>query len=296
MHDIASSKTRSNPKSKKLSHSIYAIGALMTAMVTVAEAGYVSGAQDFTFFDPATKWNPGVNTAQFGGFPAPGGATWSIMGAGLSHAGNGFADTSHNTNTTTDIANLGFSQAIIESIIDTAMDSWALVSGFTNLGQVADGGVGFGATDASGGNLGDIRIGAIEFDGPGRVLAHAFQPGTEALGLSGGRLTGGSILGDAHFDVGENWNDSGIDGSFDLATVMLHEFGHSLGLGHSDNSTSIMFPTYAGANTVLGKDDIAGIQAIYGTNSTVVPVPAAVYLFMSGLGLLAFFRRKQTRA
>ena len=47
---------------------------------------------------------------------------------------------------------------------------------------------------------------------------------------------------------------------------MTHEFGHSLGLAHSFDKRSVMFPYYKGyeTNFALSKDDIRGIQSLYG--------------------------------
>lgn len=46
----------------------------------------------------------------------------------------------------------------------------------------------------------------------------------------------------------------------------MHEFGHSLGLGHSNVRESIMYPWYKGyvPNIKLTDDDIRGIRALYG--------------------------------
>jgi len=254
----------------------------LSANASMVTGGGVPDSSEFTYFPTPTAWDPGANTARVGGFPAPGGATWSIMGSGLSDVFG--IDTDHGVATTSAITSLGFSQATVESIIDNALDIWAGVSGFTNLGQVTDGNVGFGAVEANGGHLGDIRIGAITFDGPSGVLAHAYQPGTQSIfGI------GGTITGDMHIDSGENWVNT-----LDLATVILHELGHSLGLGHSDDINAIMYPFYSGVNLTLGADDIAGIVSIYGGSTQPVPVPAAVWLFGSGLlGLVGIARRKK---
>ena len=49
-----------------------------------------------------------------------------------------------------------------------------------------------------------------------------------------------------------------------LFEVMLHEFGHALGLDHSTDQFAIMHPTVGPANANLDASDIAGIQALYG--------------------------------
>ena len=57
---------------------------------------------------------------------------------------------------------------------------------------------------------------------------------------------------------------------YDLLYVAIHELGHSLGLGHSDVSGSIMAGQYPGymPDVQLHPDDIAGIQYIYGRCET----------------------------
>jgi hypothetical protein len=52
--------------------------------------------------------------------------------------------------------------------------------------------------------------------------------------------------------------------SFDLQTVYLHENGHVVGLGHSNDTSAIMYPSYQQADCTLGQDDRNGIRAIYG--------------------------------
>ncbi len=107
---------------------------------------------------------------------------------------------------------------------------------------------------------------------------------------------GGSIGGDVHVDNGNTWvdNASAGVGELDLFTVLLHEFGHALGLGHSNVTGSIMEATYAGARRTLTADDIAGIQAIYGPAA--VPLPVGIILFLSALFSLGVVgKRKRTQ-
>ncbi|XP_043928521.1 matrix metalloproteinase-18-like isoform X2 [Protopterus annectens] len=90
------------------------------------------------------------------------------------------------------------------------------------------------------------------FDGPHRTLAHAFAPG-EGIG------------GDAHFDEDETWT-KGVNG-YNLFLVAAHEFGHALGLSHSNIPGALMYPSYSYVNPSqfrLHQDDINGIQSLYG--------------------------------
>lgn len=88
------------------------------------------------------------------------------------------------------------------------------------------------------------------FDGPGGTLAHAFFP---------------QYGGDAHFDDQEYWTINEFKGT-NLLQTAAHEFGHSLGLSHSDVRSALMAPFYKGwePNLRLHSDDIDAIQALYG--------------------------------
>jgi len=88
----------------------------------------------------------------------------------------------------------------------------------------------------------------IPFDGAGDVLAHCFYPSNLE-----------PIAADMHFDEDEAW---GIGSNTDVFSVALHESGHGLGLGHSDNTNAVMYAYYS-LVTGLNQDDIDGIRSIY---------------------------------
>lgn len=158
-----------------------------------------------------------------------------------------------NTNISYSIANTpaNLTMAQIRDAIAQALNLWAAVTPlrFTEVSpqQPAEFRIHFVVGDHGDG---------VSFDGPGFVLAHAFFPPPNS----------GELAGDAHFDTAETWNVElpTPTSEFDLITVAAHEFGHSLGLAHSQVQGALMFPTYSGPHRFLAADDVAGIRAVYG--------------------------------
>ena len=101
------------------------------------------------------------------------------------------------------------------------------------------------------------------FDGPGGVLAHTFYPAPP---------NAEPIAGDLHLDADESWSDSGS--GTDFYAVVLHELGHALGLGHSNNPLDVMYPFYR-HNVTFSQNDINAIQALYPARET-SPAPLAL--------------------
>jgi hypothetical protein len=99
---------------------------------------------------------------------------------------------------------------------------------------------------------------AYAFEGAGGSLAHTFYPAPP---------NPEPVAGDMHFDGAENWR---IGANLDLYSVALHEAGHALGLGHSDQPGAVMYPYYHQASG-LTWDDIAGIQDLYGAPEEAAP-------------------------
>jgi hypothetical protein len=138
------------------------------------------------------------------------------------------------------------SQNSVKKSIERALKQWSSVCPLTFSEVTSSSDITFkwGARDHGCG---------IAFDGPSKVLAHAYYPGTGKDGT-------------VDFDEDEFWSDSNPPTGIDLATVALHELGHTFGLNHSDNRQAVMFAYYGGILMDLFPDDIEGIQSIYGKN------------------------------
>ncbi|KAM9385727.1 neutrophil collagenase-like [Pholidichthys leucotaenia] len=103
-------------------------------------------------------------------------------------------------------------------------------------------------------HIGDHKDGS-PFDGRGGILAHAFLPGS-------------GIGGDVHFDADENWSFNFT--GFSLLAVAVHEFGHALGLPHSSDPGSVMYPAYSfspSSEPQLSFHDVKDVQHIYGVSA-----------------------------
>ena len=72
------------------------------------------------------------------------------------------------------------------------------------------------------------------------------------------------------FNSLKSWgiHDNSSDSPIDFKRVALHEVGHTLGLGHSGTTASIMYYSYQNNVTTLQTDDINGIRAIYGLDNS----------------------------
>ena len=157
-----------------------------------------------------------------------------------------------------DELNQPISPAYLRQAVEEALSLWASVVP-VHFVEVVDSGPLPSEADYSPIGMPQIRVGHHAIDGAGNVKAHAFFPG------------GTGLSGDVHLDDTDRWSVIGTYDNPDVLGIVLHEFGHSLGLGHSANSDAVM---YFAARRMMGPgtglltpDDIAGMQTIYGAGT-----------------------------
>lgn len=144
-----------------------------------------------------------------------------------------------------------------------------------NLGEIGD----YRMLETAGGNT------SVDVDGWLRVYDW-FDPvpifGTE-------ETTNLTIAGDLSIADGNNHNWTG-SGSFDLTTVLWDDRDH---VGLTLQNTLTAFSTLIGDQAMIQKKAI-GSEITVSVNTSPVPIPAAAWLFGSGLlGLIGIARRKK---
>lgn len=163
-----------------------------------------------------------------------------------------------------------------DAAVVRAFDTWSAAANITFV-QVADSTGDFATVTAP-----DIRIGAYSFAPGDPAGAAGFGPPGDDMNFPD------ALSGDIAFNNLNNFNiDPGNEGDDlqtgpgglylnDIEGLMLHEIGHTLGLGHSDQNSGVMcgyiFPgtVFDGStcirtrvNRQLTQDDFNGIRIIY---------------------------------
>lgn len=76
-----------------------------------------------------------------------------------------------------------------------------------------------------------------------------------------------------NYDEDKKWGFCS-DKGYSLFLVAAHEFGHALGLDHSNIKEALMYPMYSYVETLsLHEDDVEGIQYLYGSGTSPDPIP-----------------------
>ncbi len=139
-----------------------------------------------------------------------------------------------------------------QQAIARAFQKWSVQANI-NIGNVADNGV---ASGVYGPTRGDERFGDI------RVSGFDYAVDTFAEAVSENSRSVGTWAGDVFFNTAANWpNVSAIE------AAALHEVGHILGLGHSDDPASPMHVHGASGVLELTSQDILNLQSIHGARN-----------------------------
>jgi hypothetical protein len=132
---------------------------------------------------------------------------------------------------------------------------------------------------------GDVGSGDSNFDPTWQGNAPSFGSATSNV-VATTNLGGGGVI--ATTDLGRDgwrillneafvWDDgpgAPVGSAMDIQAIVTHEYGHALGLGHSDVGGATMFPTITGnglPTRSIEADDVAGMQFLYGTQSALKP-------------------------
>ncbi len=137
-----------------------------------------------------------------------------------------------------------------QQAIARAFQKWT-VNANINIGNVADNGA---ASGVYGPTRGDERFGDI------RVTGFDYATDTFAEAVSENSRSVGTWAGDVFFNTAVNWKDINS-----IEAAALHEVGHILGLGHSDDPASPMHVHGPSGALELTAQDILNLQAIHGT-------------------------------
>ncbi|CAF2063927.1 unnamed protein product [Rotaria magnacalcarata] len=138
-------------------------------------------------------------------------------------------------------------------VIRQSFTDWADYSGLTfyeaKENERADFNLAFVSGDQSDG---------YPFNEPSSVLAHAFYPSDS------------KSRGNVHFNSAKKWSTTYDGFGYNIRVTATHEIGHSLGRPHSDDSDSIMYPTYQiiQSEQLLSEKDRQRIRTLYQNDAT----------------------------
>ena len=152
-------------------------------------------------------------------------------------------------------------------------------------------------------------VNEVLFNDPLQEIAGSWNPSTGGIvGQGGFNGVAGAQLWDAPFTADAThtqktynaWNitegnlviqdnvspSQGLS-SARLAEIVAHEFGHTLGFGHSIDTTALMYPTVTGLGASLRADDQLGARWLYPSGAQTPPPPPTTTIPNAPSGLTA---------
>lgn len=201
------------------------------------------------------RWNPTATDGTTGPLGTAVTVTWSLVPDGTFIPGEGgselilFLDTQFGSGP----GGSDFTQRPWFQYFNNSFNRWSELSGLTFVYEPADDGTNLRGLWGALGVRGDVRIGGAFLDG------------------NSGTLASTSFLNDADMtiDTGDAayYSNSAPFGTYqNIHNTLMHEIGHTIGLGHIDSSSSIflMEPFTNAAINGPQLDDIRGIHHLYG--------------------------------
>ena len=148
---------------------------------------------------------------------------------------------------------IGAKEAFLRTIIVDAASKISAVCGL----NIRDTGYYWAINDLKLSMVHAVYDNGLGSDGPGNRLAYMYYP----------------ERGDGYFDAAEKWALEPGQAGYSLPAVALHELMHGVGVVHTSNKDSVIYPYLrsTGDWTYLRPYDIEVLQGLYGPNTTVVP-------------------------
>lgn len=195
------------------------------------------------------RLNLSVESLEDRSVPASFGIPWQDTNLTLSFAPDG-TSAGGATSILFDSLNQVRSQDEWQRDILRAYLEWVKVAN-VNVAVTADSGDPLGAVGRWQGDerFGDVRIAGADV-------------GTSVLGIGTPADPGlaGTRAGDVLLNTGFRFDGS----PYDVYSVMLHEAGHTLGVGNSTNPNAVMYTQFNGTRTGLHLSDVTAVRALYG--------------------------------
>jgi hypothetical protein len=149
-------------------------------------------------------------------------------------------------------ANLDLDPALVQPALQAGADAWRLQAGRFVFAFA-------GFTTQMTNTLDGVNLVVFRNEISGSAIATTYS------WSSGSRIVEADIV---FWDGGFRFfsGSAGCANGYYIEDVAAHEFGHALGLGHSNVAGATMFPSLSSCNQQarsLDPDDIAGVSAIY---------------------------------